>query len=249
MKMLTDVKIYIVSYFKNLSRERIAIFICIPLSLVALSICALMLLFSNQKTPKPPDEAVFVTEAPTEKRTYPPDSPYGIKFESLGNGCCAVVGIGDFKGKELKIPHESPFGEPVIEISSNAFKNCDTIEAISIPSSVERIGDGAFRGCSSLAYIDVAIDNEVFTSLSGVLFSKSRTQLIFYPPSRADRKYYINPNVKVINDYAFEGAKNISVILYSKSTAEFESISIGKVNDILKALPITCNYAGENSGK
>ena len=249
MKTLIDVKIHIVSYFKNLSRERIAIFICIPLSLVALSICAIMLLKSNQKAPEIPSDIVYATESPTEKYTYPPDSPYSLEFESLGNGYCAIVGIGSFNEKELKIPQRSPQGEAIIEIKSNAFKGCDTLEVITVPSTVERIGEGAFRNCKSLAYIDVDMNNKSFTSLSGVLFSKSRTQLIYYPPSKAENKYYINPNVKVIDDYAFENAKNITVILYPKSTADFECISIGIGNDILHTLPITCNYVGEISGK
>ena len=249
MKTLIDVKIHIISYFKNLSRERIAIFICIPLSLVALSICAIMLLKSHNKAPEAAIDAVYVTDAPTEKYTYPSNSSYSLEFKSLDYGTCAIVGIGNFDGNELKIPQKSPYGEVVVEISQSAFQNCDILEAITIPSTVERIGDEAFRGCSALAYIDVDISNKCFTSLSGVLFSKSRAELIYYPPSRAESRYYINSNVRTINDYAFEDAKNISVILYSKSTAEFEAISIGKGNDILHTLPITCNYAGEYSNK
>ena len=249
MKLLTNVKIHIVSYFRNLSRERIAIFICIPLALVALSICAIMLLNNHKKVPEIPSDAPLATEAATEKQTYSPSSPYSLEFESLDNRTCAIVGIGDFNDNELKIPQKSPYGEVVVEIKSGAFKNCDVLETVTIPSTVERIGEGAFRGCISLAYIDVDMRNECFTSLGGVLFSKSRTRLIFYPPNRAESNYYINPNVKSIDDYAFESAKNINAILYPRSTSEFESIIVGKGNDILYTLPITCNYIGENSSK
>ena len=249
MKTLIDVKIHIISYFKNLSRERIAIFICIPLSLIALSICAIILLKSYKNVPEIPSDAVYVTEAPTEKYTYPSDSPYSLEFKSLEYGTCAIVGIGNFENKELKIPSKSPYGEVVVEISANAFQNCSSIETVAIPNTVERIGDGAFRGCTSLAYIDVDINNKYFTSLSGVLFTKNRAQLIYYPPSRAENKYYINANVNTISDYAFEDAKSITAIFYPKSTAEFEKIVIGNGNEVLRRLPITCNYAGENSGK
>ena len=249
MKKLNDVKIHIVSYFKNLSRERIAIFICIPTALIALSICAIMLLGLENKTPTIPNDTVFVSESLTEKRTYPPNSPYGLEFESLENGTCAVVGIGDFNEKELKIPQKNPRGELVTEIKSSAFKNCDTLEAITVPSTVEHIGEGAFKGCDSLIYIDVDMNNENFTSISGVLFSKSKTRLIFYPPKKTGEKYYLNPNVRKIDDYAFANASGITVILYPKSTADFEAISIGKGNDVLHTLPITCNYVGENNSK
>ena len=249
MKKMNDVKTHIISYFKNLSRERIAIFICIPLSLVALSISAVMLVRLNRFTPQIPNETVIATEAPTQSSSYPPDSPYGLCFEKLNNGKCAISGIGDFNDKELKIPRKSPNGELVVEIKANAFENCEMLESVTIPDTVEVIGKNAFSGCSSLIYIDVDIDNEAFTSLSGVLFSKSRTRLIYYPAGKTDEKYYLNPNVKAIDANAFEDAKRLTAILYPKSTADFEAITIGEGNEIIKALPITCNYTGSNSGK
>lgn len=249
MRKMNDVKTHIISYFKNLSRERIAIFICIPLSLVALSICAVMLVRLNTLSPPITDEAVIATEATAQEASYPPDSPYSLCFESLGNGRCAVSGIGDFDEKELIIPRKGPSGELVVEIKSGAFENCEMLESITIPDTVEEIGKGAFSGCSSLIYIDVDIDNERFTSIGGVLFSKSRARLIYYPASKSDEKYYLNPNVKAIEDNAFEDARGLAAILYPKSTADFEEISIGDGNDILLTLPITCNYTGSNSGK
>ncbi|MBE6533657.1 MAG: hypothetical protein E7678_01615 [Ruminococcaceae bacterium] len=249
MKNLTAIKIHVVSYFKNLSREKIAFFICIPIALVALCICAIMLFKTEKKYIDIPDEPIFVTEEATEKHTYSPNSPYSLEFESLGSGTCAVSSIGNFNERDLKIPQKSPQGEIIVEIKDNAFKGCSTIESITIPSSIERIGNEAFRGCSSLIYINVDMNNENFTSIDGVLFSKNKTRLICYPPQKSDVKYYLNSNVKTIDNYAFEGAKNITVILYSKSTSNFESISMGKGNDVLHTLPITCNYTGENSGK
>ena len=252
MKKLTELKIYVTSYFNNLSRERIAIFICIPIAVVALCICATMLLITDSKNNGKSNESL--EEIPTAQITeqiplYPPDSPYSLEFESLGEGRCAILGIGNFEEKELKIPQKSPNGETIVEIRANAFKNCEFIEMISLPSTIEKIGDNAFKGCVSLIYIDVDMNNESFASVSGVLFSKNRNRLIFYPPNKADEKYYLTANVKTIDDYAFEDAKNLKVILYPKSTADFEAITIGKGNDILLSLPITCNYVSSNNSK
>lgn len=244
MKDLTRIKIYVSSYFRNLSRERIAIFICIPISLVALLICAIMLLSLDKKAMQKPNVNNAVTEAATEKITYSPENPYSLEYESLGNGCCAIVGIGSFNGKDLKIPQTNSRGETVTEIAPKAFSDCNTLESVFIPSTVEEIGNKAFRGCRSLIYIDVDMNNKSFTSISGVLFSKNRSRLIYYPAKRVGERYYLNANVRAIDDYAFEDAEDISVILYPNSTADFEAISIGKGNDILHTLPITCNYTG-----
>ena len=244
MKDLTRIKIYVSSYFRNLSRERIAIFICIPISLVALLICAIMLLSLDKKAMQKPNINNAVTDAATEKITYSPENPYSLEYESLGNGCCAIVGIGSFNGKDLKIPQTNSRGETVTEIAPKAFSDCNTLESVFIPSTVEEIGNKAFRGCRSLIYIDVDMNNKSFTSISGVLFSKNRSRLIYYPAKRVGERYYLNANVRAIDDYAFEDAEDISVILYPNSTADFEAISIGKGNDILHTLPITCNYTG-----
>ena len=244
MKNLTRIKIHVSSYFRNLSRERIAIFICIPISLVALLTCAIMLISLNKKAMQRPSNNNIITDAATEKITYSPENPYSLEYESLGNGCCEIVGIGSFSGKDLKIPQTNSRGETVTEIAPKAFADCNTLESVFIPSTVEEIGNKAFRGCRSLIYIDVEMNNKSFTSISGVLFSKNRTRLIYYPSKRVGEQYYLNASVKSIDDYAFEDAENISVILYPKSTADFESISIGKGNEIFYTLPITCNYTG-----
>ena len=248
MKKITQFKLYVMSYFNNLNRERIAIFICIPIAVVALCICAVMLLTTDSKPNKVIEENL-TSEITEQKTLYPTNSPYSLEFESIGDGHCAIVSVGSFSEKELKIPQKSPSGEIVTEIKPNAFKNCELLEMITIPDSIEKIGENAFKGCTSLIYIDVDMSNENFTSLNGVLFSKNRNRLMFYPPNKADEKYYLNSNVKSIDDYAFEDAKNIKAILYPKSTAEFEAISIGRGNEIFLTLPITCNYVTVSNSK
>ena len=138
MKKLTLVKRRISFYFKNLSRERIAVFICIPLALVALSICAVMLVSLNDGKTDAPPEAITLTEEVTEKRVYPSDSAYSLEFQSLGNGECAISGIGSFSEPELKIPEKSPDGETVVAIKANAFGGCATLETISVIATITR---------------------------------------------------------------------------------------------------------------
>ena len=53
MEKLKDIKQRIYLYCRSLSRERIAVFICIPLALVALSVCAVILLTMNNEKSAP----------------------------------------------------------------------------------------------------------------------------------------------------------------------------------------------------
>ena len=50
-------------------------------------------------------------------------------------------------GYELVIP------EGITEIPSDAFKNCDVIERIVLPSTLERVGEGAFAGCYNIVEV------------------------------------------------------------------------------------------------
>lgn len=169
---------------------------------------------------------------------------YGLDFVSRGDGTCYIAGIGTCTKTELEIPSVSPAGDKVTKISELAFENCKELVSISIPASVRAIGTGAFRGCEKLVAILVSNDNEVYSSVSGVLFSKDKSVLICYPMNRAGQNYYLNSRVTAIGAYAFEGAINLRQILYAGSIADFSSINVLTGNDILDSIAITCNYSG-----
>lgn len=230
-------------------REKIAIFICLPIILVSLLICSVILLQPiKEATPVVVQETSLDSED-TEKYTYPPSSPNSLSFQSLGNETCTVAGIGNFSGNELKIPEISPAGEAVTAINPNAFSGCETLELVKIPQTVTIIGENAFRNCKALVAIEVDMDNEYYSSVGGVLFSKDKNLLICYPQSKPSDKYYLNPNVKFIENYAFENVKNLSSILYSKSDEDFGKISVGLGNDSLSAISVSCDYKGGNNSK
>lgn len=243
MENFKSIKRRIYLYYKSLSRERIAVFICIPLTLVALSACAIML-FTMQDGASDSEnrETVTVTGVNAEPQTYAPSNPYGIEFKKFDEGVCAVVGIGSFEGVNLKIPEKSPDGDEVVKISASAFRGCERLETITVPKTVTEIDSKAFVDCSSLMYIDVDIESDSFKSSGGVLYSKSKSRLICYPQSKAGEKYYLNHNVKEIEPYAFCSPKNLSAILYSENESSFDAIRIGEGNDALRKISVTYNY-------
>lgn len=230
-------------------REKIAIFICLPIILVSILICSLILLSPSQTSATAPSQATDDVSASSESHTYSPNSPSSIEFQSLGNQTCAVSGIGNFRAKELKIPQISPNGEIVTAISSNAFFGCSTLESVYIPETISIIGENAFRNCESLMAIEVDMSNEYFSSVGGVLFSKDKNLLICYPQSKSSERYYLNPSVKYIGNYAFENIKNLSEILYAKDAENFNSISVGVGNELLNEIPILYDYKGQNNSK
>ena len=238
-------------FFKSnkADKEKIALFFYLPIAVIALIICAVILLRSEKDDViKPREDSETILEE-TEKSTYSPESPSSIEFQSLGNKTCTVVGIGNFIGNELKIPNKSPNGEDVIAIHANAFEGCTTLEGIFIPESVKSIGKDAFKACPSLVCIEVDMDNEYYSSVNGVLFSKNKNVLIKYPSNKSSEKYYLNPNVKNIEPNAFEAVKNLSELLYTKNKESFETINIGSGNESLERISVNYNYKSSNNSK
>ena len=77
-----------------------------------------------------------------------------------------VTGYKD--GSEIVIP-ENLFEFTVTEIGDSAFRNCNSIVSVSIPSSVTSIGSSAFSGCSSLTSVNFG-ENSQLESIGSYAF-------------------------------------------------------------------------------
>ncbi len=78
--------------------------------------------------------------------------------------------ITGYKGSGSVIIPESLAGIPVVEIASNAFKNCFNITAISIPGTVKTVGKSAFEGDYNIQTVTIA---EGVTSIGDRAFASS----------------------------------------------------------------------------
>ncbi len=74
----------------------------------------------------------------------------GLKYNSRGDGTCTILGIGEYTDKNIVIPPVSPDGDIVVEIEGSAFSG-EEIISVSLPVTVEKIGEQAFYQCSALA--------------------------------------------------------------------------------------------------
>ncbi len=145
----------------------------------------------------------------------------GIKIIDIKNG---VTTIGDYAFYNCSSLISITIPNSVIRIGDRAFYNCASLQSIAIPNSVTSIGNGAFYGCditsinipnsvitigynaffrcNSLTRINVDIHNKAYSSVDGVLFNKSKTELVCYPAGTAGT-YTIPNNVTTIGDAAF----------------------------------------------
>ena len=85
-----------------------------------------------------------------------------------------------------------------------------------IPASVECIEEKVFNGDLSFASFDVEPANKYFCSQDGVLYNKSKTRLIIYPPKSQRKKFVIPSTVESIDSCAFEHCENLYTIDFNE---------------------------------
>ena len=89
------------------------------------------------------------------------------------------------------------------------------LETIMIPKTLLKgtnttgLKEGAFEECTKLKEYKVHSDNPDFTDEAGVLFSKNKDILYFYPPAKEGAKYNIPTTVKELAQKAFQGANKL----------------------------------------
>ncbi len=97
-------------------------------------------------------------------------------------------------------------------IDDGAFGECDSLESFEIPDSVQFIIEGAFYGSDSITQFTVSPDNESFTSVDGVLYTKNMSAILAYPAGRPDTAYTVADSVSYVAAWAFHCAKNLQTI-------------------------------------
>jgi uncharacterized protein YceK len=150
-----------------------------------------------------------------------------------------VIGDNAFGWCESLMTIDIP--DSVTTIGDGAFKWCKSLMTIDIPDSVTVIGDGAFSACENLRGITVGKKNKRFSDIDGVLFNKSKNQILCFPAGKQGTCYTIPGGVAAIGDGAFSDCENLVAAAIPDSVAvignyvfsdckNLRSIIVGKQN-------------------
>lgn len=101
--------------------------------------------------------------------------------------------------------------DSVTRIGDRAFYYCSSLTSVKIPDKVTSIGNNAFSGCGRVN-IDASSQNNVYSSIDGVLFNKAKTQIFVYAKDVIQPDYTIPNNVTSIGDSAFDECKSLKSI-------------------------------------
>ena len=105
-------------------------------------------------------------------------------------------------------------------IGSLWFDGCSSLTSIELYEGIKYVYSYNFEGCSSLESINVDVDNKVYKSINGILFSKDGETLCVYPRGRTS--FEIPENVKIIGSYSFAGTDNLETIYVPKNVESID---------------------------
>ncbi len=108
--------------------------------------------------------------------------------------------------------------DSVTSIGDCAFYGCIGLTSITIPDSVTSIGYEAFFGCSLLTSINVDENNPKYCSKDGIVFSKDKTMLVYYPAGKKNSSYFIPDSVTSIGSYAFDGCGALKTVTFNENS-------------------------------
>ena len=143
------------------------------------------------------------------------DIPSGVKeIDEYAFSGCGLTKV-TFRGKAVR------------SIGDMAFEN-NSIRSFRVPAGVRDLSVYALLGNPLEEYV-VDASNKVYSSDSGVLFSKDGTELVRYPENRSGDSYTIPDRVKTVRSYAFYNAGNLKEIVVPASVRKLEDSSLSTV--------------------
>ena len=132
----------------------------------------------------------------------------GLTSVTIGN---SVTSIGNWAFSGCSGLTSVTIPNSVTSIGESAFSSCTGLTSVTIGNSVTSIGKSAFFGCSRLTEINVDENNSTYSSIDGVVFNKSQTELVLCPTGKQGA-YTIPNSVKIIGEMAFSGCSGLTSV-------------------------------------
>ena len=140
----------------------------------------------------------------------------------------AANGVLYTKGKKALICYPAAKSGDTFSVSNgveevwvNAFMHNSYLKTINIPASVKTIQEGSYSisSAANLTTVNVHTSNANYVSIDGVVFSKDKTRLIYYPMAKnAGGSYTVPTTCTEIVQLAFYRAKIKSIDLANVET-------------------------------
>ncbi len=143
---------------------------------------------------------------------------------------------------------EAVIRKGTVGIASGTFDECELLESISLPDSLEYAPSKVFAPLKSIKEITVGDANSHFSAIDGHLYTKDGTTLLRYCPVEDKIRFDIPSTVTKIDEYAFSYATNLSYIPIPDSVtliADYAFYSCSALKET--SIPNSVTYLGDHA--
>lgn len=133
-----------------------------------------------------------------------------------------LLSIGDQSFSACMNLSSLVFPSSLKSIGERAFHLCHQISDIELPSGLESLGDFVFGDNWNLSSITVAPGSSHFSSVDGILYDYSGTELVLYPCGRQGEYFYVPEGVTSIGRCAFYRCNHLQSIDLPASLTNIE---------------------------
>ncbi len=159
------------------------------------------------------------------------DGEEKLKFKEAQGGYALYRYKGSSGKTEFTVPDVYE-GKPVVEILDFALANAEYLTSISIGKNIAAIGEWAFTNSAKLTQIKAAPENNTFTDIDGVLYTKDMTELVAYPNGKTPlaldtgervtggAEFVLPVSIKKIRNNALYSCSNLYKVQFNNGLVE-----------------------------
>jgi hypothetical protein len=138
-----------------------------------------------------------------------------------------------------KPTHAYTIPSTVTKIANRAVWRCDSLTTVSIPASVDSIGEMNFNACYALTEIIVDDANSSYSSVDGVLFNKEKTTLVCFPAGIISDEYTVPASVTTVGDVAFADCFWLTTVVVPNTVASIGEYAFNFISNVIYSGPAT----------
>ena len=92
------------------------------------------------------------------------------------------------------------------------FRCADNLKVINFSSAIANLKGSCFSSCPNLEEVNVTAENTSYVSEDGIVFSKNKDKLVYYPANKGGNNYEVPSGVITIGDSAFMDSRYLKIV-------------------------------------